>query len=58
VKPIACPHCGVDLRPNMPKLWGSYMGSAPRPGAKGKKRPGIGGRKRKDTKESPNAPAC
>jgi hypothetical protein len=43
-KAIPCPHCGADLKAELPSLWASYRGSKPRPKAQGKKRPGIGGR--------------
>jgi hypothetical protein len=45
---VTCPHCHKPLTPEQIKtLWGQYQGSKPRPGAQGKKRPGIGGRPKK-----------
>jgi hypothetical protein len=49
---IPCPHCGRELKDKLPSLWASYRGKRPRPGAAGKKRPGVGGRPRKNPPEA------
>lgn len=46
---VCCPHCKAPLLPGLTdrevaQLSGAVRGAKPRPGAVGKKRPGVGGR--------------
>jgi hypothetical protein len=46
---LSCPRCDAELTPGEVKsLFGKLMGARPRPKAQGVKRPGIGGRPKKE----------
>lgn len=52
-----CPRCKAHLTPaEVRSLHQSYCGSLPRPNARGKKRPGIGGRRKKENPCGSNTP--